>query len=302
MDRAVAISLAGAVLAATCLAAGSSFEAASVKISPADAPHPYTISGGPGTRDPGRFRAAHTSMQYLLQRAYGVQPDQIAGPSWIRDVPPSVNYQVAVTMPAETTKELFQTMLQNLLAERFHLTVHHEIRHFPGYSLVVDKGGPKLKEVTLDDDVPDRGQLDRPRGPDGFPTVAGPMMIILGAADHNRMKFQQQTMAYFAGRLGNLVFQSQGISRSEGDLLPRVIDMTGLTANYTFTLDYSCSLCVPIGGGHTALDGTLLEPGGGFPELFKAIQQQLGLRLEKKTDVSLDVIVVDSVDRTPTAN
>ena len=302
MDRLGAVSLAGAILAATCLAGAPAFDAASIKISPQDTPRPYTISGGPGTHDTGRFRASHTSMQYLLQRAYGVQPDQIAGPSWIRDVPPSVNYEVAVTMPAETTNEQFQTMLQHLLAERFHLTVHHEMRHFPGYALLVDKDGPKLKEVTLDDDVPDGPQFHRPRGPDGFPMIAGTMTIVLGAADHNRIKFQQQTMSYFAGRLGNFIFQSQGLSRSEGDLLPRVIDVTGLTANYTFTLDYSCPLCTPIGSGHTDPDGSQLEPGGGFPELFKAIEQQLGLRLEKKTDLSLDVIVVDRVDKIPTAN
>jgi uncharacterized protein (TIGR03435 family) len=50
-------------------------------------------------------------------------------------------------MPRDTTKAQFQEMLRNLLVERFHLVVHHETRTFPGYELVVDKGGLKLKEA-----------------------------------------------------------------------------------------------------------------------------------------------------------
>jgi uncharacterized protein (TIGR03435 family) len=41
-------------------------------------------------------------------------------------------------------------MLQNLLAERFHLVVHQGTRTFPGYDLVIKKGGSKLKESTPD--------------------------------------------------------------------------------------------------------------------------------------------------------
>ncbi len=43
-------------------------------------------------------------------------------------------------------------MLQDLLAERFHLTLHHETRSFPGYELAVAPGGPKFKEVTVHED------------------------------------------------------------------------------------------------------------------------------------------------------
>jgi len=36
------------------------------------------------------------------------------------------------------------TMLQNMLADRFHLVIHHEPRRMKAYALVVDKDGPKL--------------------------------------------------------------------------------------------------------------------------------------------------------------
>jgi uncharacterized protein (TIGR03435 family) len=93
------------------------------------------------------------------------------------------NYTIVATMPPETTKEQFQKMLQNLLVERFHLVFHHETRNFPGYELVVDKGGPKFKEVTPTqptnpDAAPDpRAILSGPRGADGFPNSPGPRTI-----------------------------------------------------------------------------------------------------------------------------
>jgi uncharacterized protein (TIGR03435 family) len=81
-------------------------------------------------------------MIYLLQKAYGVAADQISGPGWIRDFSGPDLYEIAATMSPDTTKEQFQLMLQNLLAERFHLVVHHETRMFSGYVLSVARGSP----------------------------------------------------------------------------------------------------------------------------------------------------------------
>lgn len=69
----------------------------------------------------------------------------------------------------------FYDIIQNLLVERFHLVSHHEIANFPGYELVVDKGGSKLKEVTSDPDPPRaQGTVGRaPIGSDGFPIIPG---------------------------------------------------------------------------------------------------------------------------------
>jgi uncharacterized protein (TIGR03435 family) len=44
------------------------------------------------------------------------------------------------------------------------------------------------------------------------------------------------------------------------------------------------------------------DPGGGGPNIFAAIQKQLGLRLDKTADVPLDMIVIESVDKVPTAD
>jgi uncharacterized protein (TIGR03435 family) len=92
---------------------------------------------------------------------------------------------------------------------------------------------------------------------------------------------------------------------------PRVVDKTGLTGKYTFILEYSSEagaglrMAMPSQGpadappaGPAAAD----DPGGGAPNIIVAIQKQLGLRLDKTADIPLEVIVVDSVDKTPTEN
>jgi uncharacterized protein (TIGR03435 family) len=48
-------------------------------------------------------------------------------------------------MPPGTSKAQLRLMLQNLLAERFKLTVHRETRNLPAYELVIARGGPKLE-------------------------------------------------------------------------------------------------------------------------------------------------------------
>src|ERR1035438_8550052 len=53
-------------------------------------------------------------------------------------------YNIQATAGRSATRSEFRTMLQNMLADRFHLIIHHEPRHMKAYALVVDKGGPKL--------------------------------------------------------------------------------------------------------------------------------------------------------------
>ena len=51
-------------------------------------------------------------------------------------------------------------MLQALLAERFKLKVHHEMREMPIYSLVTTKNGPKLQPAPKDRDCADQSRSD----------------------------------------------------------------------------------------------------------------------------------------------
>ena len=125
------------------------FEVASVK--PAE---PQTgmgirvmMRGGPGSADPGQITYSNVSLKNVLTIAYAVKGYQINGPKWLD----SERFDIVAKIAKGATKEQFQLMLQNLLAERFKLTLHHETKELPMYALVVGKSGPKLKESVEED-------------------------------------------------------------------------------------------------------------------------------------------------------
>jgi hypothetical protein len=102
------------------------FEQASIKLVAPMARGSYYAtsqpSGGPGTSDPEQFSWKAVTLQTLMAFAHGVSDGQVTGPGWIV----SEFYSVAANVPAGTTKEQFDLMLQNLLSERFRLAFHEE--------------------------------------------------------------------------------------------------------------------------------------------------------------------------------
>ncbi len=240
--------------------------------------------GGPGTDDPGRIRYPIISLQFLIGTAYGLKPTQkLAGPDWMD----TDFFQIEATMPPTTTPEQFRTMLQNLLADRFQLKVHRETRETAVYALVVAKNGPKLKESSSQEDVPlppdafaHRPQGPPNLGPDGFP--AHPNVPATGAGIFTtigtlgiRLTARQATMHQLANTL------NAAASRP-------VVDETGLTAKYDFVLTFF-------------RPGAATPDGEALPEIFTAIQSQLGLRLESKRGTE-ETLVIDHVEKTPAAN
>ena len=99
------------------------------------------MTGGPGTKDPGRINYSGVTLKMLLKRAYDIGPEQISGPDWLD----SERYDIMATVAAGTTPEQFRLMLQNLVAERFELRQHRETKTLAVYLLIVAKNGPKLE-------------------------------------------------------------------------------------------------------------------------------------------------------------
>ena len=73
-----------------------------------------------------------------------------------------------------------------------------------------------------------------------------------------------------------------------------ILDKTGSTDSYDFKVHYDQRLSRPDGGDQSA-------DGSNDASIFTALQEQLGLRLELKKD-PIEVLVVDSVDKAPSAN
>jgi uncharacterized protein (TIGR03435 family) len=78
----------------------------------------------------------------------------------------------------------------------------------------------------------------------------------------------------------------------------KVIDKTGLTGIYDFTLKWAPDQSTPLfngpGGGPSPADSAPADSSG--PSLFTAVQEQLGLKLESQKG-SVEVIVIDHVEK-----
>jgi uncharacterized protein (TIGR03435 family) len=292
------------------------FDAASAKVFDPQDSTPIGQRGGPGTSDPGRITFGRVTLMPLLAKAYGVPTDQISGPAWMSDFMGPNQYSITATMPPDTTTEQFQLMLQNFLMERFQMKVHHETRNFPGYELTVAPGGPKLKETAQGESTGDPPAPVKPKfNPDGsFNFPPGPQTAMREGKGTLRAQYQARTMAYFAAQLGNMV--SRALGNDTNVAQPRVADKTGLTAKYDFALEFDCQGCLglsapmfanlPLLAGRGGRDAppaqAATDPGSGLPNIFNALEKQLGLKLVKVKDVPVDVIVIDRAEKVPTGN
>lgn len=117
------------------------FEVASVRMLERPAGDGFTKISDPGAL---LFTAHNASLDFLMQMAFGVQDYQIEGqPAWME----STVYDVSAKPDSEKgpTYDQLKPMLQQLLAQRFHLQTHAGEKEMKGYSLVVAKGGQRLR-------------------------------------------------------------------------------------------------------------------------------------------------------------
>jgi uncharacterized protein (TIGR03435 family) len=204
-------------------------------------------------------------MNMLIRESFGVEDDRILGePAWVKN-----RYDVEAKVDAEDAPKLMnlkidqrRAMLLPLLQDRFNLKYHHETRELPIYALVVAKGGVKMKP----------GAPDNPK----------PAVMMNGRGNIKST--------------GTTIMLSHILSRELGR---SVVDKTGLTGNYNYTLQWTPDdVGMPMGGG----GGGDAAPGkgdpssdAGGPSLFTALEEQLGLKLEA-TKSAVDVIVIDHID------
>jgi len=259
-------------------AQAQTFEVASIKPSaPADGGRMRVSSrGGPGTKDPGLYTCENYPLPALIRDAFDLKEYQLSGPDWMQ----SARFMVSAKIPEGTTREQFLLMKQNLLVERFKLAYHREKKEMQSYELVVAKGGPKMKESSgpLDPDERPARMTERKTDAEGFPVLpAGrvPMMMML-AGGRASARYVAENMEHFATSVSMLVHKP-------------VADATGLPGKYDFTLNW-----ISEGAGPSAVDET-------GPTLFRALPEQLGLRLEAKKGM-VEILVVDHVEKVPTEN
>jgi uncharacterized protein (TIGR03435 family) len=205
-------------------------------------------------------------------------------------------------MPASTTQQGFCGMLRNLIAERFHLTFHYEKQPRPGYELTVMPGGLKFREFVPGPATPGEGP-GRGQDANGFPMLsasqATAMSMSVSRTGARKISFRNN-MAVFTRSLAADINQSNGTT-GPGAPLPRVVDKTGLAGIYDIRMEFA-GTPFPMPAPDGAPAPAASDPVDAGPNIFNAVQQQLGLKLTKAADVQVDVMVIDHIDQTPTEN
>lgn len=211
----------------------------------------------------GRYDLRHATMLDLVSTAWGIDADRVyGGPSWLE----LDRFEIAAKTPPNTSQETAKLMLQALLKERFHLVVHMDTKTAPGFELSLGKGKPKMKQSDGSGETGCQGV------PQTAPSAPGTIPI-------NVVRCSNETMEAFARDLRNM---------ANAYITTAVVDSTGLKEGWDFELKWTSRALLALAGSDAI-------------SIYDAVDKQLGLKLEAKP-VPSQVLVVDSVDKTPTPN
>lgn len=196
------------------------------------------------------------SVMNLITYAYSTNPAEVVNGPDWLDT----KYDIVGQPDGEgqPSQQQWHIMMQKLLAARFKLSFHREKREVAVYALVVTKNGAKLAASPGD-----------PKGP---PNLAMP--------GRGRFRGRNATMAEFAGELQAVLDRP-------------VVDRTGISGRYDVALNWTVDdfQSQRLSAFPSPVDRTTE-----VPDLFTAIQEQLGLRLES-TKGTIDVMVIDRIER-----
>jgi uncharacterized protein (TIGR03435 family) len=264
------------------------FEVASVRENKTDA-KPYSnvpLGAGPQySENGGHFISTNMVLMGYIVFAYKPNMFQLQQmrsklPEWTR----SAHYDIQARVEGRPSKDEMRVMMQGLLAERFKMTTHHEMRETDVYAVVLAKPGklgPLLKPHPADDPDCTKAPLPESAGGGAYPAACGAASSTpaknagsLAAGGHN---VSPETLAFAISGVGDIVDRP-------------VIDRTGLTGTYDFNLEYAPAPKVD----PAATPDLMSNPGG--PTLTDALKTQLGLKLVPQKGM-VDVIVIDHVEK-----
>jgi uncharacterized protein (TIGR03435 family) len=211
----------------------------------------------------GGVSVSNMYLQDLMVFAYQVRDFQISGgPGWL-----TVD-QFDIEAKAQGNASLDQTrlMMQSLLADRFKLAVHREIKELPIFELTLAKGGFKVQPMKDGSCIP-RDPKNPTRGV--APGKTRMDYCGYGGLGQGTLELASATMSELA------TFLSAATRRT-------VVDKTGIAGQYRLRLTF-----VPDETAPAATDG---------PSIFTALPEQLGLKLDSAKG-PVEVLVIDHAEK-----
>lgn len=236
----------------------------------------------------GRFSAPYTTLRDLIAAAYGLLDLQIVDGARVLG---NDFFEIEARTKHDVTVTEARAMLRTLLAERFGLVTHSEMRDLPVYLMTLAredrKPGPQLR--------PSGPECALPKGPPGVPppppppssgTLGRPLPLVITSSRCVLLLFNSTSGVHWSLREITLA----GLAQRLTDPLDRpVLDRTALEGAFDVDLTY-----LP---DNPTVDASNAP---NAPSLMAALREQLGLRLESSR-APIEVLVVDRV-RPPTEN
>jgi uncharacterized protein (TIGR03435 family) len=231
-----------------------SFDAVSIKINRSGA------QGGSSRAQPGRYIGVNVTLMRLVRLAYRPLQEFEGGPEWKeRD-----HFDVEAVTGANPSQEQMHAMLRTLLAERFKLRVHAEMRSLPVYELRLDRADGRVGAALT-------------RVADVCPPPVPATASADAAAPRIRCGFTvRDGVLSGTGTLADIASELSVAGR-------RTVDRTGLAGVYSIDLRWSP-------------DNSAGLPADAPPEIITAVREQTGLRLQAAT-APTEVLVIDSAER-----
>jgi bla regulator protein blaR1 len=258
------------------------FQSFSIKPSPEPNPLPtYAGSAKHMTKmmvGPAGFIAANVTMATLIEEAYGIEANQLAGgPDWLNsdrfDVQANLDKSQTPNFGPHPEKDhsVIRQLLQAALMQHTQLAVHTETKDLPTYALVVAEGGSKLQPAP---------NSDNSEGGEGMMGVHRMMMQKGSGGQVVGLSAQRTPMANFADQL----------SRQLG--IP-VLDKTGLKGDFNFNLQWAAAAELSA-AQRASVDNPAPASSDAAQSLSTALEQQLGLKLVPQTQ-PMPVVVIDHI-------
>ena len=245
---------------------------------------------------PGGFEATGVPIGVLLRQALQKPDYQIAGvPGWAN----SDRYSIRAKPPEAVPLSALSILLMNLLKDRFQLATHVETRDLAIFHLVMARAdgrlGPDLKVTPAECQATIAERLAAAKAAPAGGRAGGPLPALPpmpGPNDPLPCGFSRINPGLAAGSARTIA----QLVPTLADLVGRpVIDKTGLTGLYDFSLKYAPDgryagpFAPPPGAPAPAVDPDA-------PGLTTAVQEQLGLRLEGARG-PVEVVVIDKFEK-----